>query len=739
MAVAFLVLLLLAAPSGALPAQARAARAEWTAETLLKAVSAYPERREGSASESALLDWIGARLAEMDLHPVPFDFSRSDFAHSFSRCLRVDVKGRSRDSLILAVPVDSFPGAAPGEDGSINAALAMDLLRNLKGTTPSLSLIVLFLGAELGKTDDYPMGSNLFLRDYQPDYRAAVLYLNLRSVPDAILVRGVGRGIVSPFWLMNRCADSLRASLVPYRLQADEVQAFRLGAAEERTLIEPYLRAGYPSIGLEGDYGAPRLPGSPDMLTSLAGFLRGFLESGRDGIPEEWDRHYVLVQAGDLSLIVGEKAYVAIFGGSLAAVLLFALAALGRLKKYVRTFGRNIGAVVPLAALAFAFLLAGTYAVNGILALRAFPLLWRFAPLEFLGLKICTALFLAAALYNPFRRLPVPRNGSFYSAAALFFLLVETAVVAAFDISLTWYFLWAFLLVFLSTLVPNRWAKAALALPAPFWGILGIVKVFLVPALPFCRLITLSPVAGNLLIAGACLPFILILLRLGLIFPGRGLFRRGRRELILAGVLLVAGGLLAARLLTFSPFSPDSPQQISATQTIIVDAGGRTSSTSLAMESAAPVRGVSLSSPGGFPVPAWEWTGGPVSLPPVDSPVGVAVSSGQFLQQRTVTLTVAMSSPPRSFTVAVESGDDFVLFDSSFPALRLGPHSYQLLVGAFPPAPLSLQLSLPAQRTFTLTITADFDSPLIGVEVRVRPDAQVATRVRVVRTVQLRT
>jgi len=740
---AFLLMILLAVSPGTPPTDAQSLQtpqgADASPESILRDVSSFTPRQEGSPAEGALLDWIGARLAGMDMHPIPFDFSHSDFEHSFSRCLRVEVTGRSRDSLILAVPIDAPPGVSTGEDGSINVALALELLGHLRGTTPPLTLIVLFLGAEFGDTDVYPMGSTLFLRDYQPDYRAAVLYLNLRTVPDRILVRSGGRGIVSPFWLMNRCVDSLRASLVPYRLQADEVQAFRLGATDERTLIEPYLRAGYPSVGLEGEYGAPHVPGSPDMLPALSSFLRGFLEAGRGGIPEEWDRHYLLVQAGDLSQIIGEREYVVLFGGSLAAVLLFALVSLRKLKKYVRTLLRNIAAIVPMAALVFLFLVAGTYAARGILALREFPFLWRYAPLEFLGLKICAALFLSAALYNPLRRLPVPRNGSFYSAAALFFLLVEIVVVAIFDISFTSYFLWAFLLVFLSTLARNRWVKVALAFPAPFWGIRGIVKVFLVPALPFCRIITLSPILGNLLVAGACLPFILVLLRLGLIFPGKGILRRGTREIVLAGVLLVAGGLLAVRLLTFSPFSPEKPQPIVATQTVVVDASGITSSTSLEIESPAPVQGISLSTPGGPRSLPRDWKGGSVPLERAESPLQVTVDAGQFLKQQTLTLHVDMPSRPRSFSLAIESADDFVLYDSSFPAVRIGPRSYRLLVGAFPPDPLTLQVSLPIEQAFTLTITTEFDAPLIGIEVKVRPDARVATRVRVVRTLEVKT
>jgi hypothetical protein len=739
MIVAFLLMLLSVLSPGTPALAAQSMHPDSSPAALLHAVSSFPLRREGSTAEGAFLEWIGNRVAEMAMRAVPFDFSRSDFAHSFSHCLRVEVPGRSPDSLVIAVPIDSPPDAASGVEGSINVALALDLLAHVRGTRPPLNLLVLFLGAEYGDTDDYPMGSTLFLHDYQPASRAAVLYLNFRTVPRKVIVRGGGKGIVSPFWLTKRCVDCLGASAVPYLLQAEEVQAFRLGATEERTLIAPYLRAGYPSVALEGEHSTEHTAGSPEMFSALSLFLRAFLFADGSKVPEEWDRHYLLLQTEDLSLIVGEKTYVTIFVASIAAVLVLALVFLKGLKKYVRTLGRNIAAIIPLAALAFLVLLAGTYAVRVILGLRGFPSLWRYAPLEFLGLKLCTALLLSAVLYVPLRRYPVRRKGSFYSAASLFFLLVEIAVVGVFDITFTSYFLWAFLLVFLSTLVRNRWAKAALAIPAPFWGIRGIIKLFLLPALPFCRVLTLSPVLGNLLVAGACIPFITILLRIGLMFPGRGLLRRGIREPLLAGVLLVCEGLLVAHLLIFSPFSPERPQPIDANQSIIVDAAGRTSSTSLEIESPAPVHGLSISTPQGPKALPPVWNGGLVTLDRVESPIQVTITSGQFLQQRALTLEVQMPSRPRSFSLSIESAEDFVLFDSSFPAVRIGPHSYRLLVGAFPPDPLVLQVSLPTEQSFTLTLVADFDAPLLGVEVMARADSHVATRVRVLRTIELKT
>ena len=715
-----------AAPSARLPEE-------------VAAVSRFFPRPEGSRMEKDLVSWIEARLSSLGVAFTPFDFSRSDFQHSFSSCIRVDIPGAVRDSLILAVPLNSPPDAERGRDGSINVALALDLVAQVKNRQPPVSLTVLFLGAEYGDTSAYPMGSTLFLRDFQPDYRAAVLYLNFRAVPSRVLVRGGGRGIVSPYWLMNRCVDALREARIPFRLPGEEIQIFRMGTTDERTAIEPYLKAGYPSVGLEGENGEIAPLNESEWLVSFSSFLRGILAANSTGIPEEWDRHYLLLQAGGISLIIGEKLHLSILLGILAATLLFSLAFRRGLKKYQRTLARNIPSIIPLAGLSFLFLAAGTYALKGILSARGFSILWTYAPLEFLALKICIALFLYAALYNVMRRLPFPRNGSFYSAAALFFLLLDIGVVAVFNISFTYYFLWAFIFVFLSTLVRGRYMKALLFLPAPFWALRGLITVFQAPALPFCHFLLLSPLWGNLLAAAVSLPIILMLLRLGLLFPGRGIMRRRVRELVLAGLLLAIGAALAVHLATFSPFSASRPQPLVATQTIKVAATGKTESTSLDIESPAPLGGLSISDSRGARALYPTGTAVRLSLPLVASPLQISQDSSEFLQQRNVQLLVQMPSSPRSVVVTLTSEDDFILFDSSYPPIRESPRQYRLLIGTFPPNPLPMQLTLPSDGAFTLTLTAEFDAPLIGAAVGAGVETRVSTRVRVVRSLGVKT
>ncbi|MCX7038461.1 MAG: hypothetical protein NT005_04930 [Spirochaetes bacterium] len=725
----WLILFAVAVPRALHPQDLPASPADRMREDLAAIASFYP-RLEGSPGEKALLGYIEARLASLGLEGKPFDFSESDTGHSFSSCLRVDVPGARRDTVILAVPLNHPPDAPPRRDGSVNVALALELLRQARGSPLPVSLAVLFLGAEFGDTDGYPMGSALFLRDFQPDYRAAVISLNLRAPPSRAVVRAGGRGVVSPSWLMTRCVEALRAARLPFLVRGEENPVFRLGLTEERTLIEPFLAAGFPAIGLEGEDGEDgEVDGS---LAGLAAFTQAFLAASDSGIPDEWDRHYLLFQVGEAPFVVSEQAYVTILIGSLSGMLLYSLAFRRGLRKYVRSLARNFPRVIPIVCLTFVFLLAGTLAVEGLLALRRFPRFWEYAPLEFLGLKVAIPLLLYSALYNLLRKLPFPRSGTFYTASALFFLLLDIVVVAAFDISFTWYFLLAFLFLFLSALVPNRVGKLLLILPAPYAMVRGLVAIFLMPALPFCRLVLLSPLWGNLLIAGICLPFVLALLRIGLLFPGAGLLRRGLREPLIAGVLLLGAGLLATRLLLYSPFSAANPRPVSVVQSIDEPAGTNI----LEFESPAPLGEISLSDESGSRL--LRGLGSELREPLAERPALIALEtvSSEFLGKTNVSALIRSGGSPRVLSAVLTSEEDFILFDCSFPFVRESAREYRLLIGAFPPDPLPLQLTFLSGMSFTLTLTMEFDAPLLGATVAA-PGAKIATRLRFVKSFPL--
>jgi hypothetical protein len=288
--------------------------------------------------------------------------------------------------------------------------------------------------------------------------------------------------------------------------------------------------------------------------------------------------------------------------------------------------------------------------------------------------------------------------------------------------------------MFLSALVPNRVGKLLLALAAPAAMVGGLVRIFLIPALPFCRLVLLSPLWGNLLAAGIALPFVLSLLRIGLLFPGGGILRRGVREPVLAALFAAAAGLLTARLLTFSPWSAGRPRPVSVVQTIDESVGTNT----LVVTSPAPLGEFGLSdAQGDRLVRSSEaaFTVALASAPPSPAP---QLTAGEFLGKTEIALQLASGENPRALEAVLTSGGDFILYDCTFPFVRESSRQYRLLVGAFPPDPLSLQLTLPAGGSFELMLSREYDAPLRGVRVTV-PGAGISTRVRVVTRVALRT
>ncbi len=727
--------LLISAPNLLFPQGPLPPAVEETAEDLREVASFHP-RLEGSEGEQKTAAFIASRLQSYGIKYTRFDFSQTELQHSFSPCIRVDVPGRIRDTVIVSVPLGHAVGTEPRRDGAVNVALALGLLRRLKDEPPPLSVTVLFLGAEFGPTPDYPMGSHLFLNDFRPDYRVAVLYLNFRTVPSRVLVRGGGRGIVSPYWLMDRSVRALGEAKLDYQLRGNENQAFRLGLTGEGTIVESFLKEGYPAVSLEEDP-ADEGAGEKEIrnwLFSFHFFFSNFIRESSKGFPEDWDRHYLIFQEKGASLIITEKTYVILLILVLAATLLYSLIFHKGLKKYIRTLMRNFLSIFPILAVPFVLSMAGTLALKAILGVREFPTLWSYAPLPFLLLKLAITLLLFSVLYGALRKLPFPRRGSFYSASSIFFLLVDIFTVASINISFTYYFLWALFFVLLASMAPNRWLKLILFLPAPYWGIRGLLELFAMPALPFCDFILLSVIRGNLLIAVIGLPFILFIIRLSLVFRGGGVLRRKPRTILLCGVFSAAVIGLGVRLLLYSPFDDLHPQPLSVTQTI--DEKTRTSG--LWLESPAPIGDVTIRREDGETAIDVRKSSRAVSLDFTPVPVRVEVRESEFLKKKNILLSVSSDDRPRNISVRLYSPQEFILLDSSFPFLRENPREYRLLIGAFPPHPLPIQLTLPIGMSFTVTLELDFDSPLIGVEVLSKILKQ-ETHLHFVKSIDLRT
>jgi hypothetical protein len=665
----------------------------------------YP-RLEGSPAERAALRYIETRLGELDIPFRRFDFRESDLDHSFSTCLSVPIRGERDDKLLLVVPLNHPPGAVRDLDGSIDIALALELLARMRRSSPPISVEVLFLGAEFGEGPGYPMGSRLFLRDFTPGYRVMTLYLNLRTIPTRIHVRPGARGTEAPYWLIDRTTRALRAAELYFLLRGNETQIFRIGLTGERTIIEPFLTAGYPAVSLEGEYAGLPVGGEQAWAASFLAFFDRFLASFRDGIPETWDRHYLFFQARSFYFHIPEHLYLGLLIGVLSAVLIYSLVATRRLRRYLRLLGRDFWVLPLYLLLLFLLLFLSTMALDAIQRLRNMTELWIDLPLPFLAFKLAVPVLIFFTVLPLLRRLHISRRGSFYSAAALLFLLLDIVVVAVINLSFTYYLLWAFVFGLLFAASPWRPLKLLAFLASPYWIVRSVVELFSLPVLRFTRFVLFSSLWGNLLLAVALLPFILMFTRLRMVVP---LFRiSGRRTRQVAAAGLSAAVLigLTAFFLTYSPYGPDRPQPLTASFLLDSGAGRRV----MELESPAPLGRLSV------------WDGQRLTaintrtrtwrqdLPEAEELLVTRVSEQGFLDRRNITLDLAPRGEPVGVHVSLASPEEFVLYDASFPYRRESDgRRYELLIGANPPLPLPVQVTVPQGRDFIVEITLDYD------------------------------
>lgn len=478
--------------------------------------------------EESTMEWVAAqhirrRLALSGLRPRLHALT-GPFGESRSAIVEVAVAGRRDDTLLIAVPLAlaDTPGAAPLTDGPALALILGFAQFLAQGPDrPPISVRFLFLGGERGDPDHgYPFGSRSFLQDYLTNAPTAVLYFDLIGRPDRVQLHTGGDRVVAPPWLVRGVLSALQGAGQPVRIPAAHANDLvRLGLAEEPRLA-PFFRAGHPALRLSGHADAAGAAGAagadPDLwLARMAQFLVLLTAAYEDGIPDAWDRNYLLLGGTTSPLIVAEQDYVVLVVLAIAAVIFYAFAASTQLRYATRTLWQYGWRIPLMAAVAVAALGAGSAALGLLPRAARNPLLWHEAPVLFLALKLGLAALVATLAHYTIgrrwleqdRRAPI---ASFYLAAAAVMLLAVVAAAAAVNVALAYPFVWALLCVLLANLARNRWHSLLWIVLAPVWIVRLVVSLYLQPVLSFVALTLFAPLSVDLVAAALLLPLVLL-------------------------------------------------------------------------------------------------------------------------------------------------------------------------------------------------------------------------------------
>jgi hypothetical protein len=658
-------------------------------------ISALYPRYENSSGETAAVELILEFLDDQKIDYNEFSLEQEQ-PPSGSRLIRAVARGSSPGlgTVFFVLPLNHPFQADRENDYSAGIDLALSIISAAAKGSYEKSIEVLFLGGEFpppgtGAKGFVQRGSSAFLNTFYPSEDVMFIYLNLSSPPEELALIPAGSGRPSPSWLYSNVRSALENAGIPISLDSPRTRLYRLDLQDEPSLIDPYLKAGYPVIELRtGKAGNPMdIPYSSMhlLLQSIA---------GEEAIPSYQDNHYLLLNTMDIlpgirrNILISEHQYITFLLLVFAGALAYPIIAVSRFRKYLKTLIRHIWSLPLLAAFMFLFLFIATLLMRFAGNWNDVDNLWEIYPFSFLWFKVAVSALLFILSQRLFNLLPFSRRGSFYSASALFFILTDILLVSLFDIDITAFLISTFMLVFLFTTVRNRIIKLIFFLLSVIPVVLGLYGIFNLPAYRAVHFILLSPVLGNLVVAVHLLPFLLMLIRL------RYLFHHPSRKVTIAATLGLEMLMLSIalffgfRLINADPFSGERRQPLLVHQEI---SGENT------------FMDVSVNSPADTDM-AENFT-----FPVEKQPMEISLSSEPFLDRKSYLLTLTGDGIIGSLEIGIKSAESFDVLDASHQwTMTSDRRSAGFAIENFPSLPFTLELTLPGELTGIINITARY-------------------------------
>jgi len=675
----------------------------------LASIEAFGSRVENEPGEAAVFKLLRSELSKAALAPEESGFSDVARGYSRSAIIEASIPGRIPDELAIIVPVNSWIDSDDPSEGAYGIAAALDAAVRLASRAeaegpPPISLRFVFLGAERRGKESGGEAASLGTRTWiQTSRRAeplAVLYLSVDGPPGLLTARNAGRGILSPYWYYEAVRRSLESSGAAFDLEANRMQIFRLGLADEYGPAAPYLEAGIAAVELRGD-GHSRGSADDGWLFS---FIDEFskLESG--GFLDSWDRHYFIFQLGRITAVIRETPYAVflIVFALVVAVSILAVTVTRRAaaKMLLRRAPVVAGELIVLYAALVASFLAGAGASALVAKLLGSADAWRLAPQWAVSARFASAflLFLAMLSISVEQRLLTP-NPYFYEFAAMTVLAIDILIFAAVDLSVSFYFVWAFIVVEASLAIRRKWTTlvAYLLMYAPLSVL--IAQLLAKPEMRAFERIVVPDLGGVFLASALLLPFFVFTASPLLFFAKPGAVARRRAALAFAALALIAELAAAVAAATAPLASKGLREDIVARERI--DQDGH------AFEATLKGRrrmGSGLVYRGGEPV-AYRAERDELRIVGEDHAERVTLvgERSDFLGRQRQRLEVGFRDRPYEVVLTLESKDLFI-YDCSLPfEISLDGKTATIFAGVNPGPSLS----------FTLTAPEDFEARLI--------------------------
>ncbi len=466
-------------------------------------------REEGSTAEATLITLIERFSGELALIAERFSLHSFNDIHSFSSIITVFFPSTlpassqtSRAEVVYLFPLES---------SLAQLMLAFNLMYELSVSPRTVNARIVFLGAETAplvfdehsqmRADAYPIGSRSWLRRYSVASDSQLFYFNFASPTHRITIGSSGQS-VSPRSGIRAAQQALRTGSATIRLKRGGFLSY----TTTELSIDHYLEAGYQAVMIEG---ADELTTENLDMRQWAAHLAQQLTllAKQPSLDADPDRNFLIMG----EWMMGEKSYLLFLGGIFAALLLVLTAKRRSYRVQRRFLRRNVKHFLYLVPWVFLSLFLSSFIAHDSLIQRNNENLWQFIPFAFVLYKIMLTLLVGTLLSRLLVHVVALHQPRFYTAAAVFFSLINVVVFSLFNILLVIPFLWFFCCVVAFSLSRTRRSRLLWGGVAPI-PLLVLGKLWLDPqqSVGFFNLLLFNSFKGNIMLTFMFLPVFLM-------------------------------------------------------------------------------------------------------------------------------------------------------------------------------------------------------------------------------------
>lgn len=485
-----------------------------------------------------------------------------------------------------------------------------------------------------------PEGTSKLIQNISGSKNTAVILLVPSTTEIPRIING-SQKYTSPKWLLESLCTFLDQTRVEYTLAQKRTPVFRLGWQEESSSLGVWLKAGFPAIAIEGSIAIPQ-------------FISYLEHVYPTGLPKDTDQHYLLFNYDTNTYFLGEEILVLI-GIIASAAMLFSIFFLGFLfgnksEQHLRDFlhvwwipvlflGVNVLALFSGQGLTFLLFTLRFSNSNS----------WSLIPHIALIAKLIFSWFIFALIVSFNQLIRLPEDDFIYGYMASLVCMVSIFIFSSIDFSLSLYFLFVYLIVYLSShtkkIVLQFLAMILITLPAlPYAvAIMNANHVILEPLLKGTNF-------WNFHIAFFIMPYQLMLTRIYHI-SGRMGFKKKVRFPINVMLTLISSIVISAIILFIPAWSKENPVLISIRQII------NSSGSSIILDAPTIPEGLT---------PEFDLMDNKNTYTPEDL-IPCSATIHTFMERQLVTLLVSPAVPPARIDITLKTEEGFSIYDASIP------------------------------------------------------------------------